>query len=762
MKMKLILLMAMLMISFASAYVVYDEIDDSSINTTLWTTGGTSTPVENADYIQGTSSCGDTACSSDSNLTTIDVERRYDGMENMTLRVSLSSTKGNSNPANDARTNFTFMGTNVIGFTTTGSDDSVWTFVRNRTAGEDIFEAYNDGSHSAQINASGQAKELNFYTLSEGSGGSSGSNTANFLVYYVYYNTDVEVNPITPSNATTFLQSDSIIFNASLISTSSTLKNATLYINGASNETVNVTGASNFSEFTKSFNLGTYVWWIEGCADSNICSQSQNRTLTVSEFKENSQGYTTPVTESSINEFSINLSYYPTSFSVGATLVYNNTEYPSTISEDAGDSIVFYYNLTAPAITTQTAFGFYWNISLTNSTGTYYFTSQNYSQTVDTLSEITVATSCSDQALRFDIQDESNLTSLYGDVEYNFQYGVGNGTTNTKYGSLSNVTTFYLCINATQSTEYVIGYGEIQYTANSMVERRYYLWNDQVVSNNTLTNHSLRLIADADQTSFLMTMEDTSLTQYTDKYVALWRWYPDLNAYQVVEMGKTDENGETVSHIVTEDVDYRVGLYERNGTLIKLGEPLRFLCTSAPCTFTLRVGADELDYSSIFDVQTSLTYNSTTKVFTFVWNDPNQLTSSMRLLVTRETGSSTLTVCDSTTASYTGVMTCNVSAYTGTFRAVIYRSASPAVAINQLLINQINDTFRTPFGLFISAIIWLAIILTGLAGSPVGAIMLGIIGLIPALIFGTINLAIFTGIIVMGVLIVHFVKMTKS
>ena len=253
-------------------------------------------------------------------------------------------------------------------------------------------------------------------------------------------------------------------------------------------------------------------------------------------------------------------------------------------------------------------------------------------------------------------------------------------------------------------------------------------------------------------------MEDTSLNVYAEKYTALWRWYPDLNEYQIVEMGKTDESGQTVAHVDVEDVDYRVGLYETDGTLIKLGDPLRFVCSSSPCSFTLRVGGTTIDYSTIYDVQAEITYNQTTGMFTFIYNDPSEDTSSMRFEVTRITGSDTLVICNDTSAGFTGVMVCNTSMYTGYKKAVAYRTASPSVIIAEKIVNELNVIFNSGFGLFITVFLWLAIVLSGFGNNPIWTIILAIVGLIPALMMGAINVAIFTGIAVLGALIIHFIK----
>jgi len=462
--------------------------------------------------------------------------------------------------------------------------------------------------------------------------------------------------------------------------------------------------------------------------------------------------YLDEVIEGQNTSFKLNLSSYDIDIFNG-TFYYNGVAYNTTDSNN-GTIGTLYNDLLAPNVTETTTFNFYWSY---NFNGVDYNTS-TYEQNVTLLTPLQFSASCDDKALRFDIQDEQNLTNIYGDIEYNFQYGSLNGTEKEVYGSLNNVTTFYACINSSVTTNYTIGYGEIQYRTGDHVDRRYYLFEESVISNNTLTNISLRDLLTEDQTSFLATMEDTSLNTYVNKYTALWRWYPDLNEYQIVEMGKTDDDGQTVLHVNIEDTDYRIGLYELNGSLINLDNPRRFVCTTSPCSLTVRVGAGDLDYSSFFDVETSLTYNETSELFTLVYNDPNQLTSDMRLLVKRITGSSELIICNSTSSGYSGVISCNTSAYTGFKKAVVYRSASPEIIIAQKSVSDTNTTFRSSFGLFISIFIWLAIMLSGLTSSPIWILILSVIGLIPALIMGSINIAIFTGVAVLGAIVIHFIK----
>jgi len=319
-----------------------------------------------------------------------------------------------------------------------------------------------------------------------------------------------------------------------------------------------------------------------------------------------------------------------------------------------------------------------------------------------------------------------------------------------------------VCINATEQETYYIGYGELQYSATGYVDRRYYIFEDSEISNNTFEIKFLRELETTEQTSFLLTLQDSDLNVYDNKYTAMWRWYPDLNEYKIVEMGKTDSDGQTVAHIRTEDVDYRTALYELNGSLIKFDNPRRFLCTSSPCSLDIIVGEADTDLTAWFDIEQSLTYNKTTGIISYIFNDPNQLTQSMRLLVEKINPTTEITLCDTTTSGYTGVINCNISIYSGTFKATVFRTASPEVPIAQKLISTTNTLFKSAFGLFFSAILWLAIVLTGLAGGPILTVVLAIVALLPALFLGSINLAIFTGFAVLGAIILHFIKRSMT
>lgn len=461
--------------------------------------------------------------------------------------------------------------------------------------------------------------------------------------------------------------------------------------------------------------------------------------------------YDNPTIEGENNTLYLNLTATQID-TLAATVYWNGTGYTATSTHN-GTYGVLTASFLNPLVTSNQNVSMYWTYNLS---GTLY-NSSTYYQTVNYLTPLVVSASCTDKAINFTLKDEGNLSAIYGNIEYNFKYGVANSSLKEVYGSLTNVTEFYACINTSAAPNYTVGQGEIFYTSENYVDRRYYIFNGTIL-NNVFNNITLYDLLTADQTSFKLEVEDTSLNPYVDKYTALIRWYPELNEYNVVDMGLTDETGSTVIHVRTEDVDYRIAVYQKNGSLIKLADPIRMVCLVSPCTYTLKIAPTDTDFTSFLNIDYTLDYNTTTGIWTFTYSDSSQRTSEMNLTVYKVTGTSVYPVCTNTLNAYAGAITCNTSLYTGTLRAVAYRSASPPVVIAEKIISTTQTAFSSTFGLWISILIGIPIIFIFAFMSPLGAILGGIIALIPALYFGAITWAVMGGVAVLGGIVMHFLK----
>jgi len=440
-----------------------------------------------------------------------------------------------------------------------------------------------------------------------------------------------------------------------------------------------------------------------------------------------------------------------------ASIYYNGTSYPMGIVSYDGLTGAFSKGITLPLLINDTIKQF--NITYF-ANGIQYNTS-TYNQTVYNIPPLNFSSgdNCTGDILYlFNLKDEENLSYISGDFEYNFYYGLSNSSLVRSFGKVIGSTNFSICFNSTVTPNLTIGSGEIFYTSDNYVERRYYIFDETVV--NTSINFILYDLLETSQTSFKLEVEDNSLIPYDNIYTKLFRWYPDLNEYISVDTGKTDETGSTVIHVVDEDVDYRIGVYETNGTLIYLANPIRMVCLLSPCTYTLKISPTEVDYTSFLNIDYTLTFDEATGIWDFVYSDDSGKTSTMNLTVFRVTSTTTYPVCSKTISGPVGALSCNTSIYTtGILKAEVYRSASPPVILAQKVVQLIQSAFKgSSFGLWLSLLIAIPIIFLFSLVSPTGALIGGVIALLPALLFGSINIAIFGALAISAGIVSHFLK----
>jgi hypothetical protein len=472
----------------------------------------------------------------------------------------------------------------------------------------------------------------------------------------------------------------------------------------------------------------------------------------------NNTSYSSSVYALSTQSINISGSYnYPTITSVNAYLNYDGVIYPMTTTLNAGTFSATTSFSTGSVVGTENFnFTFY-----TPETGNV--TSSSLSQTILSLPTLnassTVCPAGTSPSFIFKFGDETNLSTLNANANYIVNYGTSTtGGYLTLSGNYTNISNFSICMN-NSSPSYYVRYGEVLYNLDGYTQRHFYIFQNTRVTNESV-NNTLYMLPSASATGFKINAISSTVIPYENYFIGLLRWYPNLNQYYVVEMGKTDNKGDTGVYVKTQDVDYRIALYSTDGTLINMINSTRLICQEYPCLYNMIVTGEELDLTTRLNVQADINYDSSSKTFTFTWNDPSQETSSMNFLVYKEGITNTM-ICNQTTNSFTGVMTCNVSGYSGTIKAEAFRYASPGAAIAQwveIIGSYITDIPNASFlGLFFG---FLTVTLFALIGiyNPVIAIVLGVIGLLPLLLLGNISIVIFSAIAIMGGIVVHFLR----
>jgi len=521
------------------------------------------------------------------------------------------------------------------------------------------------------------------------------------------------------------------------------------------NGTNTTTPCSTNSSFIYELDEYTIILWANDTV-SNVGSETITLAPLISVTNET---YSDTSYDTTIEEFEIFFDYNSSVYlSLTANIVYNGTNYTGTVT--TGDnSAVVNRSVSIPSVPATTDLEFYWEIYLNDGSTIYVVQSSHHNQTVSPLPGINITTDeCSAgtfKSLYYDFKDAENLTSMNASIAYNFKFGISSLQNKTVNGEITNTPSFHICINNTIS-DYKLGYGEIEYVNTGYSSRRYYMYEGQELSNETQANHTLHLLPSASSTSFIFEFKNTFLNPYTNKLVALLRWYPEEDEYRIVEMAKTDDDGSTVMKVHTEDIDYRVGLYDLDGTLLKLADPVRMACLVNPCTYTLKVIHDPIDFDELYNIETSLTWDKDNDRFVFIYNDPSQQTSQMRLHVYRDAGFQEILICNDTASGYTGVLTCGIGNETGRIIAKAYRSASPEWPIS-IAYHSIRDAVESSFGLFTSFLIVLVSALIGVF-SPIASIFLLLVGLIISVFLGSVTFAVAMGLGVLGGIIINVIK----
>jgi hypothetical protein len=569
------------------------------------------------------------------------------------------------------------------------------------------------------------------------------------------------VTSVSPLNNSFYYPTQIILFNGTSNS-SGVLSNISLFLNGVRNHTFS-TGAINSTNLTLYYLLpeGVYNYTFESC--NSGCYFAVNNTFSVSQIKVNSATYNSSTITASTESFKLNLSYDSSAWTnIQAILYYNGTSFNST-KTGGSDNVFFFNTLSIPNVMSPVENTFYWQIQLTNSSGIFNENTPSYAQQVNSIQTINVTNlPCSSgfaTAITFNLFDEINLTALNGTFNYNFNYGgIGNNTLLLTYGNISNVNTFNVCIN-NSLPNYYVGYGQVQYNAPGYAIRDYYLFSGAVLSNVTKTI-SLFDSQTSIEYPFQVLVEDTALTPFTGDYISLIRWYPNLNQYNVVDMGITDSSGNTILHIIPSDVSYRFGVYSTNGTLLYLAPSTSPTCSAVPCSYTLKIPLTGTSYSNFQNIQYSFTYNQTTGMWIFTYLDPSQTTNDMNMTIYKSSGDSYFPICSNIVYGYTGAVSCNTSLYTGNLVGVVYSNANPFIPIAQLVQTIGSFVFSSKLGLWLSFLIGIPIALIFILISPILAIIGGILALIPAFYFGTVSWAVIGGFAILGGIAAHFIKRT--
>jgi len=357
------------------------------------------------------------------------------------------------------------------------------------------------------------------------------------------------------------------------------------------------------------------------------------------EVFETSNTYEASVVESSSNNFDIGLNYTSTDWNnIAANIWYNNTKYAAT-KIGSGNSVNFTRNITAPPVGTARNKSFHWEVNLINVTGTYSHNSSSVNQLVSPINVSICGHPHTVPYINFTIYDEETLVETNGTIELTFTYrGVNALASSAKTFSFSNTTgnesRYSFCFNPADQNYTVDSI--LQYTAPGYTNKFYNF--EGIVFSNVTTEAGLYLLDSDNSTSFIIEVKDENYQALTGVEVYIQRYYPNINTWYTLEIVTTDNEGETVQHIYTEDALYRFKIYD-NGELQYTSIPKLIICPEQPCTVKIVLSktlpSSLQDFEELEELVSSLNYDSSTHQVTFTYTDTSGNFTQARLYVIR-------------------------------------------------------------------------------------------------------------------------------
>jgi|TARA_Y100000296_G_scaffold45780_1_gene52457 hypothetical protein len=256
----------------------------------------------------------------------------------------------------------------------------------------------------------------------------------------------------------------------------------------------------------------------------------------------------------------------------------------------------------------------------------------------------------------------SGLNTVKGDVDLEIRGFSTNTVIQTFNHSYNGTNPFTVClnINLTAGIEYNID-TQVQYELENKFKELYHIQNDTLDSSDTHTNITLFDLDNSTGQIFKITFKDETFLPVSDALINVQRKYIGEGIFKVVEIPKTDSDGEAIAHLVVDDVIYTflvikngVTLGTFNNKVVHCQNPTLTECIIPLNTFASGLTVD--DYTTIEGFSFTLDFDEDTREVSSIFTSAE--TASIKLNVTLFDQLGTTQVCSKTLSSTSGTLSC--------------------------------------------------------------------------------------------------------
>jgi hypothetical protein len=485
-------------------------------------------------------------------------------------------------------------------------------------------------------------------------------------------------------------------------------------------------------------------------------------------YQENSQTFSTPVDSGSSQVFQLNFNWNTTLFtSVNTTFFYNITPYSGTLIYSNGVNEIIASTINVPTLASSIIYPFHWQIQLINTTGIYYYNSSFNNQTVNTIM-LDNCTTYTNLLLNYTLLDELSeipINNSNSSIEINILlYNPSRSGLVANISRVYNATSYaFVCMqSALGSTAYSMD-TTVKYSSTNYVTRYNYMQNFTV--NNATIPQSVRLydLSTSIATKFLINYKGPTFLAIPGALVSINRQYVSENQYKTVEIGLTNDNGQTNAWF---DLNARYQIIiSLNGQVLGVFTNQIPYCinpTTSECNFNLYQNYAfnaAPDFYTYNEMSYSYSFNKTTRAYTFSFATTDNSVALISINLTKLDAYQNITICSNQMLSSSGSLSCSVAASYGnvTFLASIWKNGQEIQENIYSIISPAAITFGGDYVIFIFGLV----LCLGMMfiPSPIGVIVGSMVGLgIAAILFflsgtGLLSGAFITLLIAAGIII---------
>ncbi len=495
-------------------------------------------------------------------------------------------------------------------------------------------------------------------------------NSGNALTFKSF---DIGVDLSTPEDNNETFATD-ITFSANLSSFSGTLDNATLHVWFSNDSLITNFTTISGSDYVvnQSFSdlsLDTLKWNYQACSSGPPAECGfafNNFTLITKNFIENSITFNTETTEGAEEEFILNITLSDDAILSSAIFWYNNTPHGSILLSSGNERIV--NNLiTIPDVGPPTNNTFFWQLFFNS--GPKNTTRNN--QSVSNLSIDDCSTN-NNVIYNYTLIDEEAQTNISANTSIELFINIFSLDRTISIlnfsNNFSNINPVGICLNvniSNSSVSYVVD-STVKYQDDNHVIEYFNILNSTLDNQTATQETSLFDLLIADSTEFLITFTGADFLPVENALIFIKRQYVDENLFKIVEVPKTDSSGQTLGHLVRNDIVYNIDV-TKDGVVVGSFPNIIAFCEDfgiGDCKINLdasSTGEPVFDYNQELGITfTGPTFDNLTRTITFNFLSVDGTAKRVLLNTTRNDIFGNVSVCDTFTFSTGATMTCTI------------------------------------------------------------------------------------------------------